>query len=143
MQQPWFNYRIRVHPHHTDYAGVVWHGTYLAWMEEARVECLRSVGIDFATLVAMDCDLPVVGLELRYLRGVSMGTEVVVRSRLAEIKGIRIYFQQQIEAVATSELLVRARVELVPLNRSLNRVLRKLPPPLQTAIEHLSQSSAI
>lgn len=143
MQQPWFNYQIRVHPHHTDYAGVVWHGTYLAWMEEARVECLRSVGIDFATLVAMDCDLPVVGLELRYLRGVSMGAEVVVRSRLAEIKGIRIYFQQQIEAVTTSELLVRARVELVPLNRSLNRVLRKLPPPLQTAIEHLSQSSAI
>jgi hypothetical protein len=25
----WFNYPVRVYPHHTDYAGVVWHGTYL------------------------------------------------------------------------------------------------------------------
>ncbi len=29
----WFEYIVRVHPHHTDYGGVVWHGTYIAWME--------------------------------------------------------------------------------------------------------------
>jgi acyl-CoA thioester hydrolase len=28
----WFNYPVRVYPHHTDYAGVVWHGTYLTWL---------------------------------------------------------------------------------------------------------------
>ncbi|MCZ0899091.1 acyl-CoA thioesterase, partial [Microcoleus sp. HI-ES] len=33
----WFEYLVRVYPHHTDYSGVVWHGTYLAWREEARV----------------------------------------------------------------------------------------------------------
>ena len=42
--ESWFEYPVRVQPHHTDYAGVVWHGTYLTWMEEARVECLRSIG---------------------------------------------------------------------------------------------------
>ncbi|NEQ11944.1 MAG: acyl-CoA thioesterase, partial [Moorea sp. SIO4E2] len=25
----WFDYPVRVHPHHTDYAGIVWHGTYI------------------------------------------------------------------------------------------------------------------
>ena len=58
--EKWFEYVVRVQPHHTDYAGVVWHGTYLTWMETARVECLRSIGIDFAELVKMGCDLPVV-----------------------------------------------------------------------------------
>ena len=24
----WFEYIVRVHPHHTDYSGAVWHGTY-------------------------------------------------------------------------------------------------------------------
>ena len=62
----WFEYVVRAQPHHTDYAGIVWHGSYLAWMEEARVECLRSIGIEFADLVALGCDLPVVELSIRY-----------------------------------------------------------------------------
>jgi acyl-CoA thioesterase FadM len=56
----WLEYPVIVQPHHTDYAGVVWHGTYLAWMEEARVAALRTVGVEFADLVAMGCDLPVI-----------------------------------------------------------------------------------
>ena len=36
----WFEYPVRVQPHHTDYAGVVWHGAYIAWMEEARIRML-------------------------------------------------------------------------------------------------------
>ena len=38
--QRWFEYPVKAQPHHTDYAGIVWHGTYLTWMEEARVEYL-------------------------------------------------------------------------------------------------------
>lgn len=53
----WFHYRVRVQPHHTDYAGAAWHGSYIIWMEEARVECLRSIGINFADLVTLGCDL--------------------------------------------------------------------------------------
>ncbi len=49
----WFEYAVRAQPHHTDYAGIVWHGSYIVWMEEARVECLRSIGIEFADLVAL------------------------------------------------------------------------------------------
>ena len=44
----WFEYPVIAQPHHTDYGGVVWHGTYLTWMESARVECLRSIGVNFA-----------------------------------------------------------------------------------------------
>lgn len=69
----WFEYPVRAQPHHTDYAGIVWHGTYLTWMEEARVECLRSIGIEFADLVALGCDLPVVELSIRYHRSVQLG----------------------------------------------------------------------
>ncbi|MGL5804871.1 MAG: acyl-CoA thioesterase, partial [Xenococcaceae cyanobacterium] len=42
--QQWFEYPVKAQPHHTDSGGVVWHGTYLTWMEEARVEYLRSIG---------------------------------------------------------------------------------------------------
>jgi acyl-CoA thioester hydrolase len=133
----WFDYSLRVHPHHTDYAGVVWHGTYLTWLEEARIECLQSVGIAFADLVAMDCDLPVVGMQLRYHRAVRMGQQVVVRSRLARAEKVRIYFEQQVYTTDPEELCFSAQVELVPVNRDLGRVLRRLPPILQDALARL------
>lgn len=60
-----FDYQVRAQPHHTDYAGVVWHGSYITWLESARVEYLRLVGIDFSDLVEMGCDLPVVDLMVK------------------------------------------------------------------------------
>jgi len=54
---PWLDYPVRVQPHHTDYAGVAWHGSYWAWLEEARIDCLRQGGIEFADLVNLGCDL--------------------------------------------------------------------------------------
>ncbi|MCF3606930.1 hypothetical protein L2E81_10030 [Planktothrix agardhii 1033] len=57
---PWFDYVVRVSPHHTDYGGIVWHGTYISWMEEARVERLRLAGLEYHTLVEMGCELPVI-----------------------------------------------------------------------------------
>ena len=95
----WFEYKVKAQPHHTDYAGIVWHGTYLTWMETARVECLRSIGVDFAELVALGCDLPVVELSLKYHRPIKLGTEAIVRTRLAETVGVRIHWDYEIKSL--------------------------------------------
>ena len=34
-------------PQHTDHAGVMWHGVYLNWLEEARIEALSQVGLTY------------------------------------------------------------------------------------------------
>lgn len=133
----WFDYHLRVHPHHTDYAGVVWHGTYLTWLEEARVEFLRQAGVAFADLVAMDCDLPVVAMQLRYHRALRMGAQVRVRSRIERVDKIRVYWLQQVDDLATGELCFSATIELVPVNRAIGRVLRKFPPLLEQALAQM------
>ena len=96
-EQPWFDYPVRVQPHHTDYSGGVWHGTYLTWMEAARVECLRSLGVDFEELVALGCDLPVVEISIRYHRQLQMGAQALVRARMPEVSGVRIPWEYQNE----------------------------------------------
>lgn len=113
----WFEYPVRVHPHHTDYAGIVWHGTYLTWMEEARVECLRSIGIEFADLVALGCDLPVVELSIRYHRSVQLGMAVVVKARMIDVTGVRINWDYAIVSTDGQQLFVTAKVTLVALDR--------------------------
>ena len=42
----------RVLPQHTDHAGVLWHGAYVAWLEEARVEALDQAGRAYAAPAA-------------------------------------------------------------------------------------------
>ncbi|MBW4649670.1 MAG: acyl-CoA thioesterase [Kastovskya adunca ATA6-11-RM4] len=134
----WFEYPVRAQPHHTDYAGIVWHGTYIAWMEEARVECLRSIGIDFADLVALGCDLPVVELSLRYHRPVRMGMAALVRTRMTEMEGVRINWDYQIRSLDAQELHVTGQVTLVAVDREKGKILRQLPSQVKDALVKLS-----
>jgi acyl-CoA thioester hydrolase len=136
----WFEYPVRVQPHHTDYLGVVWHGTYIAWMEEARVECLRSIGIDYADLVALGCDLPVVELSLRYHRSIQLGMVAIVKTRMAEVTGVRINWDYVIESLDRQELYVTGTVTLVALDRERGKVMRHLPANVKDALAKISTS---
>ena len=134
----WFEYLVRAQPHHTDYAGIVWHGSYVAWMEEARVECLRSIGIEFADLVALGCDLPVVELSIRYHQPIQMGMAVVVRTRMAEMEGVRVNWDYQIQSTDGQELFATARVALVAVDREKGKIMRQLPPAVKEALVKLT-----
>lgn len=134
----WFEYGVRAQPHHTDYAGIVWHGSYIAWMEEARVECLRSIGIEFADLVALGCDLPVVELSIRYHQPIHMGMPAVVRTRMADMEGVRVNWDYQIQSTDGQDLFATARVALVAVDREKGKVMRQLPPAVKEALVKLS-----
>ncbi len=131
----WFDYPTRVYPHHTDYSGVVWHGTYLQWMETARVECLRAAGFSFEEVVASGVDLPVVEINIRYLRSAKMGDDILVRTRLLPEK-LRLVWEYEIRT--PEELCITATVTLVAVDLEKRKVLRALPPSLEGAIAHLT-----
>lgn len=134
----WFDYPIRISPHHTDYSGAVWHGTYISWLEEARVEYLRSLGINFSNLVALGCDLPVVELSVRYHRSLQMGMEAVVRTRMTGMDGVRINWDYRIESTDAQELYLTAQVTLVTVDREKGKIMRQLPPDVKNALLKLT-----
>lgn len=133
----WLEYSVRVQPQHTDYAAIVWHGTYVSWMEAARIEALRQVGVDFTDLVHLGCDLPVIELSLRYHQSLKMGDTAVVKSRLSQIKGVRLHWQQHIYGAQQQKPSVTAQVTLVPINRKEGRIIRQLPHQMQQALAAL------
>lgn len=124
-------------PHHTDYAGVAWHGSYIAWIEEARVECLRSIGIDYAELVALGCDLPVVDLSIRYHLPLRMGMEADIKTWMAEVTGVRMNWDYQIQSPDGQSLYVTARVTLVAIDRAKGKIIRQFPPAISEAMTKL------
>ena len=130
----WFEYPIRVQPHHTDYGGVVWHGTYITWLETARVECLRAAKAPFEDLIAQGYDLPVVRLDLRYRQPLKLGQAAVVRTRLEPIQGIRLNWVYEIRAVdenrvmdASSAIALTGQVTLVTVDVEKRKVMRQIP----------------
>jgi acyl-CoA thioester hydrolase len=132
--QSWFEYPVKAQPHHTDYGGVVWHGTYLTWMEEARVEYLRSMGIEFADLVAIGCDLPVVDLSLRYHLPIRLGVCAIVKVRLIDSKGVRIHWDYEIQSYDRQEIFLTGKIILVGVDLEKGKIMRQLPPKFQDAL---------
>ncbi|RMF24901.1 MAG: acyl-CoA thioesterase [Cyanobacteria bacterium J083] len=134
----WFEYPVKAQPHHTDYAGVVWHGTYLTWMESARIECLRTMGIEFADLVALGCDLPVVELSLRYHKAITLGTEAIVKTRIVNSQGVRINWQYEIKSLDEQDLFLSGTVVLVTVDREKGKIMRQLPPAVKDALAKMA-----
>lgn len=135
----WFEYPIRVQPHHTDYAGVVWHGTYITWLESARVECLRAAGVPFEQLVSTGYDLPVVGLDIRYRQPLTLGTSAVVKTRLAPVTGIRLRWLYEIETVGPDpQLCLTGEVTLVTVRVCDRKVVRRLPAEVAAIIAQIA-----
>ncbi len=135
--EKWFEYPVQVYPHHTDYAGIVWHGTYLTWLEEARVEYLKTIGVNFADLVSLGCDLPVVELSIRYHRSLKLGQEAILKTRLDEIKGVRLNWEYKLEAAEEPTIYISAQVTLVAIDREQGKIMRSLPPAVKEIFSKL------
>jgi acyl-CoA thioester hydrolase len=136
----WFEYPIIVHPHHTDYGGVVWHGAYITWLEEARVQCLSSIGINFADLVAAGCDMPVVEMSLRYHRALRMGESAVVKTKMRNLDSVRIHWDYEIQSTDRETLHLSGWVSLVAVDLEKGKIMRQLPANVKDALMRLGQS---
>ena len=142
MTNRWFDYGFRVQPHHTDYSGVVWHGTYIQWLESARVECLRHLGFAFEDFVQAGYDLPVVDLHLRYHRPLTLGAKGVVRTRLEIAHRVRLTWVYEIYGATptdTSKPCMTGQVQLVPIDISQRKIVRRLPIELEPMFTSLRQ----
>ncbi len=136
-KENWFKYPIKVHAHHTDYIGAVWHGAYLTWMEEARIECLKYQGIEYAELVKIGCNLLVVDLSLRYHKAMRMGMKAIVKTRFWP-KKLRIICDYEIESPEATELYLSGQVTLVAIDAAKGKIMRNFPPILDTALKNCS-----
>ncbi len=124
-------------PQHTDHAGVMWHGAYLAWLEEARVEALAAAGLAYADLSRRGLELPVVSLAIEYRQALHHGDRVRLLSRVLPRQGVKLPWQSRFLRPDGS-LAAEARVELVLVEvagaPTGPRLLRRLPPELEAAV---------
>lgn len=86
---------IKVRYAETDMMGVVYHGAYLPWLEVARTEMLEANGIPYRELEEAGFFLPVIEVNMRYLRPAKYPdtVEIVAVIREKPILRIRIDYE--------------------------------------------------
>ena len=100
----------------TDMMGVVYHGSYLPWLEIGRTQLLKEHGIPYRVLEAEGFFLPVVEVSLRYLRPAKYDDIVVVTTILKEKPSLRIRMEYKLHR--GDELIATATSEHVFIDRS-------------------------
>lgn len=86
---------FRVQYGDTDSYKVAWHGSYLRWMEAGRVDLLALNGIDIKKLDEEEnIIMPVVELNIKYKRSATLLEDVIIHSKVLQIKNPYIIFEQ-------------------------------------------------
>ncbi len=88
---------VRVYFEDTDLSGLVYHANYLRYMERARSDMLRLIGIDQrAAKESGEGVYAVVDLALRYLKPARLDDDLIVRSRVTQLSPARCVITQSV-----------------------------------------------
>src|SRR3979490_1174786 len=90
-----------------DTMNVVWHGHYVKYLEIARCALLERIGHTYTHMRESGYAWPVIDLQLRYVRGATLGQKRNVRASLVEWEN-RLKINYLISDVATGERMTRA-----------------------------------
>ena len=107
-----FTFPVRVYWEDTDAGGVVYYAGYLRFLERARSEWLRALGIDQAALLRDErLQFVVVEANIRYHRPARFDDELVVTVKLDKVRGASVVLLQEIRrGPGSGELLFSATI---------------------------------
>jgi acyl-CoA thioester hydrolase len=113
----WGETRLRVRYAETDQAGVVYHSNYLIWFEVGRVELCRDYGFNYRDMEReADAYLPVTELHVKYRVPARYDDEILVRTRIVELRSRAIKFAYQVIRAADGALLAEGETHHIVIN---------------------------
>ena len=127
---------VRVYYEDTDFTGIVYHATYLRFMERGRTNYLRLIGADHRALFeATEQEAPgfafvVRSMAIDFLKPARMDDVLDIKTTPEEVKGASITLLQQ--CWRGEELLVEAHVRVAFISGGRAR---PIPKPLRIAMK--------
>jgi acyl-CoA thioester hydrolase len=101
----WNETRLRVRYAETDQMGVVYHSNYIIWFEVGRVELLRQLGYTYRDFEADGMHLPVVEVRCRYKASALYDDQIVICTRMDNVRGALIKFGYDVLRASDRALL--------------------------------------
>jgi acyl-CoA thioester hydrolase len=127
---------VRVYYEDTDFSGVVYHASYLRFMERGRTNYLRLLGTQHGALLAAARDeapglaFVVRSMQIEFLKAARMDDVLIVVTAPQEVKGASILLRQQVLRGEETLIDGKVRVACVAGGRA-----RPIPKPLRIAMQ--------
>jgi len=117
-----FSMQIKVRYCETDQMGLVHHGSYVNYFEEARISWISNLGFSYSEMEKSGIILPVSKLNINYLRPAYFENDLVVNVELAELPTSRLIFNYTI--TNKHEVVVTGTTVLAFLNKETKKPVR-------------------
>ena len=115
MERIIFEWNARVYFEDTDSGGVVYHANYLKFMERARTEWLRSLGLDQIKLKQEDKLMFVVRkIDIQYKIPARFNDELLIQTDCVKTTDYSIILKQNI--LKDRQIITEGKVEIVCIN---------------------------
>lgn len=88
----WHRHNLRVHYKETDQMGVVHHANYVSWLEIARTEYMRMLGMPYNGIEEMGLMLPVLKVEVDYRKPARYYDSIAIYTRVKMFTPVRLEF---------------------------------------------------
>ena len=126
---------VRVYYEDTDFSGVVYHASYLRFMERGRTDYLRLLGADHRALFeealaeAPGFAFVVRSMQIEFLRPARMDDVLTIVTAPQEVKGASITLDQRVMREAETLVEAQVRVAFVSGGKA-----QRIPKALRTAM---------
>ena len=117
-----FSIKIKVRYCETDQMGLVHHGSYINYFEEARISWISNLGFSYSEMEKSGIILPVSKLNVSYLIPAYFDDELVVNVELAEPPTSRLIFNYTIKN--KDKIVVTGTTVLAFLNKETKKPVR-------------------
>lgn len=88
---------VRVRYAETDQMDIVYYGNYAQYFEVGRAECIRELGFTYKKMEEMGVRMPVVAMEVRFLRPAHYDDLITIKTILKELPaGHQIEFHHEV-----------------------------------------------
>ena len=124
-------------PQNSDHAGVMWHGNYFNWLEEARINALSEVGVNYFDLTKRGFDLPLINSCIKYIKPLYLGEIIIIESIFNISKSPKINVNSKF-LNDKKEVLTTAEVNMVLINKDNFTIIRRRPEFLSKAFFKLN-----
>lgn len=94
--------------HDVDLVGVVWHGHYLKYLENARWALMARLDFGLDAMIASGYAWPIVDVHVKYVRAARFGDRLAIQASLVEWEN-RLTVNYLVTHAATAERVARAR----------------------------------
>jgi acyl-CoA thioester hydrolase len=115
---------------------VVWHGTYVRYLEQARSALMDRIGYNYLEMDASGYIWPIIDLRLRYIRPIRLLQQVAISATIAEYES-RLKIDYRCRDAMSREVLTKATSTQVALRAETHELCLECPPALVERVRAL------